>query len=222
MSKRSNIKMVILVACSAGLGVFLVINSQKAGPKNVYTSGPNAYRLGDVNATAQPYEIGSLIVEGARYKITVSATSADENFNLRLEMEQSYYDTEYYKHDKTGFRFIGTDTGGTFKPPITLLRYPQDPEEEREWNGTWNVGSTSVKARAIINVSPEKLNLAVGGKATRVSVRLSFEETKLKESERKLVFWISHENGVIKREIHSADAIYLTREPAAPAPEDSP
>jgi hypothetical protein len=220
--KHPSRSLIPLVIVFAGIGVVLgaACDSPDSGP--THSSGPDAYRFGDIQATASPYTDGSLIVEGSHLPITISTESKDEKFELRIEMLGSPYDTEHYTHDKHGFRFIGTETGGTFKPAITLLRYPQDPEEERTWNGTWNVGSTSVKAAGVINVSPEKLNLALGGKATRVSVKLSFEETNLKESERTLVFWISHELGVIKREIQSADAIYLTREPAAPTSEEAP
>ncbi len=156
-----------------------------------------------------PYEKGEIVLLGTPVPVTVKTEQTEGGFKLISLIADHPYEQEIYLSDASSLRFVGTDAE-TFAPAIPLMAQPFEVPGSWTWAGTMKLAGKTFKASADIESSSETLNLPGGPyKSVRVDVDLSMQDPGGSISRRKLSFWLTGEQGIIKRDFAQSS----TRQP---------
>ncbi len=147
-----------------------------------------------------PYEKGEIVILGTPVPVLVEAKTTSNGFNIISKVEGSPYEEEMYLADDTSLRFAGTDVE-SFTPAIPLIAQPFEVPGEWTWAGTMKFAGKEFKASADLKSSKETLNLPGGPyDSFRIDAELSMQDPGGSIGKRKLSFWLTEQEGIIKRE----------------------
>lgn len=164
-----------------------------------------------------PYDKGEIVLLGTPVPVSVEFILTANGFRLVSMVEGRPYEEENYLADATSLRFTGTDVEA-FSPAIPLVAQPFEVPGDWTWAGTMKFAGKTFKASADLKSSKETLNLPGGPyESVRVDVDLSMQDPGGSIGKRKLSFWLTDEDGIIKREFAQSS----TRQPSGSSNSES-
>lgn len=164
-----------------------------------------------------PYEKGEIVILGTPVPVTVKVESKEDGFSIISLVEGSPYEEEHYTISGRALRFAGTDAE-SFTPPIPLTAQPFEVPGSWTWTGKMKFAGKVFEASADAKSSRETLNLPGGPfDCVRIDLDLLMKDPSGSMAKRKLNFWLTEEDGIVKREFASSS----TRQPVGSTDSES-
>ena len=199
-----------LAVCCLGMTALLGASCGTTASK---PDGPPAQSvtLNPASMSKAPYEKGEIVILGTPVPVMVEAKQTSGGFTIISKVEGSPYEEEKYLADAASLRFAGTDVE-SFTPPIPLIAQPFEVPGEWTWAGTMKFAGKEFKASADLKSTKETLNLPGGPyDAFKIEADLSMQDPGGSIGKRKLSFWMTEQEGIIKREFAQSS----TRQPVS-------
>lgn len=157
----------------------------------------------DLQPDKVPYAKGQLLMNGHPFPVAIASTKRGDTVTHTLLSEGVAIESETYVSDPGQF-CLGAFGDEVFQPTIPLLKFPLNVGDTWNWKGRFGAKENLIPAEATIKTEWDPLNLERFGatNAVRAEVTLVYGGSGQFQAERKLQFWFSEAQGMVKRQVH--------------------
>lgn len=161
-----------------------------------------------VGAYSPPPAKCTLQLDGTVFAVDLKTTLKGEEMTIDIIAHDDVLETERYLAHPTGFSLVEA-SGLTCEPPIPLLTYGERVGEDHQWKGKVLDFGKEIETSADIHTSEDSVPFGgVSYRTIKIEVDLVLKIEASPSLSRKLMFWMTPEKGIIKRQFGSS-----TREP---------
>jgi hypothetical protein len=163
--------------------------------------------VSDIGSVLPVDENATLCIDGTCVPTSLVVRTATNEKVIEIRSDSKVLDREAYILDSNGLS-VRDAAAEVYEPPITLLKLPSNAGDSWKWEGKLITSTHPLPATATITTSDSQV--PYGAKSVSASlVTVDLEVGDVHPVQRKMSFWVTKENGIIRREFGKS-----IREPA--------